>query len=164
MYNPSFRFKKNYKEIMKTKKIQQKFLTILLSIFILQVYFNIASADEELHTLSGFVTGCSSKHPIHIILYDENSFKDWTAIKESIYEPTPSEECKMPFTLNVPKGSYTIAAFEDENNNQKLDTFFFVPTEPTGFFQKFSGMSAPKFENIKFDVDGDFIGADVELQ
>ena len=135
---------------MKTKKIQQKFLTILLSIFILQVYFNIANADEELHTVSGFVTGCSSKHS--------------TAIKESIYEPTPSEECKMPFTLNVPKGSYTIAAFEDENNNKKLDTFFFVPTEPTGFFQKFSGMSAPKFENIKFDVDGDFVGADVELQ
>ena len=149
---------------MKTKKIQQKFLTILLSIFILQVYFNIANADEELHTVSGFVTGCSSKHPIHIILYDENSFKDWTAIKESIYEPTPSEECMMPFTVNVPKGSYTIAAFEDENNNKKLDTFFFVPTEPTGFFQKFSGMSAPKFENIKFDVYGDFIGADVELQ
>ena len=149
---------------MKTKKIQQKFLTILLSIFILQVYFNIANADEELHTVSGFVTGCTSKHPIHIILYDENSFKDWTAIKESIYEPTPSEECKMLFTLNVPKGSYTIAAFEDENNNKKLDTFFFVPTEPTGFFQKFSGMSAPKFENIKFDVDGDFVGADVELQ
>ena len=149
---------------MKTKKIQQKFLTILLSIFILQVYFNIANADEELHTVSGFVTGCSSKHSIHIILYDENSFKDWTAIKESIYEPTLSEECKMLFTLNVPKGSYTIAAFEDENNNKKLDTFFFVPTEPTGFFQKFSGMSAPKFENIKFDVDGDFVGADVELQ
>ena len=149
---------------MKTKKIQQKILTILLSIFILPVYFNIANADEELHTVSGFVTGCSSKHPIHIILYDENSFKDWTAIKENIYEPTPSDECKMPFTLNVPKGSYTIAAFEDENSNKKLDTFFFVPTEPTGFFQKFSGMSAPKFENIKFDVDGDFVGADVELQ
>ena len=75
---------------MKTIKIQQKSLTILLSIFILLVYFNIANADEELHTVSGFVTGCSSKHSIHIILYDENSFKDWTAIKESIYEPTPS--------------------------------------------------------------------------
>ena len=74
-----------------------------MSIFILQVYFNIANADEELHTLSGFVTGCSSKHPIHIILYDENSFKDWTAINESIYEPTLSEECKMLFTLNDPK-------------------------------------------------------------
>ena len=114
--------------------------------------------------MTGFVTGCSSKHPIHIILYDETSFKDWTAIEESIYEPTESEECKVPFTLNIPNGSYTIAAFEDENNNKKLDTFFFVPTEPTGFFQKFSGMSAPKFENIKFDVDGDFVGADVELQ
>jgi len=87
-----------------------------------------------------------------------------TAIEESIYEPTGSEECKVPFTLNTPKGSYTIAAFEDENNNKKLDFFFFIPKEPSGFFRKFSGMSAPKFEKLKFDVDSDFVGADVDLQ
>ena len=146
---------------MKTNK--QK-LVIFLSIITLQVCFNSASADEELYTVSGFVTGCSSKHSIHVILYDEISFKDMTAIEESIYEPTGSEDCKVPFTLNTPKGSYTIAAFEDENNNKKLDFFFFIPKEPSGFFRKFTGMSAPKFEKLKFDVDGDFFGADVELQ
>ena len=146
---------------MKTNK--QK-LVIFLSFITLQVCFNSASADEELYTVSGFVTGCSSKHSIHVILYDEISFKDMTAIEESIYEPTGSEECKVPFTLNTPKGSYTIAAFEDENNNKKLDFFFFIPKEPSGFFRTFSGMSAPKFEKLKFDVDGDFVGANVELQ
>ena len=146
---------------MKTNK--QK-LVIFLSIITLQICFNSASADEELYTVSGFVTGCSSKHSIHVILYDEISFKDMTAIEESIYEPTGSEECKVPFTLNTPKGSYTIAAFEDENNNKKLDFFFFIPKEPSGFFRTFSGMSAPKFEKLKFDVDGDFVGANVELQ
>ena len=145
------------------KTIKKK-LVIFLSIITLQVCFNSASADEELYTVSGFVTGCSSKHSIHVILYDEISFKDMTAIEESIYEPTGSEECKVPFTLNTPKGSYTIAAFEDENNNKKLDFFFFIPKEPSGFFRKFSGMSAPKFEKLKFDVDSDFFGADVELQ
>ena len=145
------------------KTINKK-LVIYLSTITLQVCFNSANANEELHTVTGYVTGCSSKHPIHIILYDETSFKDWTAIEESIYEPTESEECKVPFTLNIPNGSYTIAAFEDKNNNKKLDTFFFVPTEPTGFFREFNGMSAPKFEKLKFDVDGDFVGADVELQ
>ena len=142
----------------------KKNLAIFLSIITLHICFNIASADEELYTVSGFVTGCSSKHPIHVILYDETSFKDMTAIEESIYEPTGSEDCKVPFTLNTPKGSYTIAAFEDENNNKKLDFFFFIPKEPSGFFRTFSGMSAPKFEKLKFDVDGDFFGADVELQ
>ena len=146
---------------MKTNK--QK-LVIFLSIITLQVCFNSASADEELYTVSGFVTGCSSKHSIHVILYDEISFKDMTAIEESIYEPTGSEDCKVPFTLNTPKGSYTIAAFEDENNNKKLDFFFFIPKEPSGFFRKFSGMSAPKFEKLKFDVNSDFVGANVELQ
>ena len=145
------------------KTIKKK-LSISLSIITLQISFNSSYADEELYKVSGFVTGCSSKHSIHVSLYDENSFQDMTAIQESIYEPTESEECKVPFTLNVPKGSYTIAAFEDENNNKKLDFFFFIPKEPSGFFRTFSGMSAPKFEKLKFDVDGDFVGANVELQ
>jgi len=145
------------------KKINKK-LSISFSIITLQVCFNSSYADEELYTVSGFVTGCSSKHSIHVSLYDEASFQDMTAIQESIYEPTGSEECKVPFSLNAPKGSYTIAAFEDENNNKKLDFFFFIPKEPSGFFRTFSGMSAPKFEKLKFDVDGDFFGADVELQ
>ena len=142
----------------------KKKLVIFLSIITLHVNFNTVSADEKLYTVSGFVTGCSSKHPIHVILYDETSFKDMTAIEESIYEPTGSEDCKVPFTLNTPKGSYTIAAFEDENNNKKLDFFFFIPKEPSGFFRKFSGISAPKFEKLKFDVNSDFVGANVELQ
>jgi len=145
-------------------KRNKKKLLLLLSIITLQVCFNSSYAEKELYTVSGFVSGCSSKNSIHVILYDETSFKDMAAIQETIYEPTGSEECKVPFTLNTPKGSYTIAAFEDENNNNKLDFFFFIPKEPSGFFRKFSGMSAPKFEKLKFDVDGDFFGADVELQ
>ena len=142
----------------------KKNLVLFLSTITLQFCFSSTYANEDLYTVSGFVTGCSSKHSIHISLYDEASFKDMTAIQESIYEPTGSEECKVPFSLNAPKGSYTIAAFEDENNNKKLDFFFFIPKEPSGFFRKFSGMSAPKFEKLKFDVDGDFDDADVELQ
>jgi len=145
------------------KRIKKK-LVIFLSILTLPVCFINAYADEKLYTVSGFVTGCSSKHSIHVSLYDKNSFQDMTAIQESIYEPTENEECKVPFTLNIPKGSYTIAAFEDKNNNKKLDFFFFIPREPSGFFRAFSGMSAPKFEKLKFDVDADFVGADVELQ
>ena len=142
----------------------KKNLAIFLSIITLSVYFINAYADEELYKVSGFITGCSSKHSVHVILYDEVSFKDMTAIQENIYEPTGNGECKIPFSLNTPQGSYTIAAFEDENNNKKLDFFFFIPKEPSGFFRTFSGMSAPKFEKLKFDVDGDFFGADVELQ
>ena len=92
------------------KTIKKK-LVIFLSTITLQVCFNSASADEELYAVTGFVTGCSSKHSIHVILYNEASFKDMIPIEESIYEPTDGEECKVPFTLNTPKGSYTIAAF-----------------------------------------------------
>ena len=145
------------------KSIKKKFV-IFLSIITVSVYSINVYADEELYRVSGFITGCSSKHSVHVILYDEASFKDMTAIQENIYEPTGNGECKIPFSLNTPQGSYTIAAFEDENNNNKLDFFFFIPKEPSGFFRTFSGMGAPKFEKLKFDVDGDFFDADVELQ
>ena len=136
-------------------------LTISLAMLFL---FGIAKANDEVYTISGIVTGCSSKNPIHVLLYNEVVFKDMAHIQENIYQPDKSQECYVPYMLEVQKGSYVVAAFEDKNKNNKLDFFFFIPKEPSGFFRKFSGISAPKFEKLKFDVDGNVVGANVELQ
>ncbi len=130
----------------------------------MMLLFGIVQANEQVYTLSGVVTGCSSKNPIHVLLYNEAVFKDMDHIQENVYQPDKSGECSVPYTLKVQKGSYVVAAFEDKNKNNKLDFFFFIPKEPSGFFRKFSGMSAPKFDKLKFDVDGDIVNANVELQ
>ena len=147
------------KNLTTTKNITT-FIISLAMMFLL----GIAKANDEVYTVSGMVTGCSSKKPIHVLLYNEVVFKDMAHIQENIYQPDKSQECYVPYMLEVQKGSYVVAAFEDKNKNNKLDFFFFIPKEPSGFFRKFSGMSAPKFEKLKFDVDGNVVDANVELQ
>ena len=57
----------------------------------------------------------------------------------------------------IPKGVYAIACYHDENNNGKLDTNFFgIPTEGTGASNNAKGsLGPPKFQNAKFNVEGD---------
>ena len=145
-------------------KLNLKLFTIFLSLFTLQGILNISKADDHLHTVSGYVTGCSSKHSVHVLIYEELGFNDgMNHSQETIIEPTKNGPCSVPFSFNKATGSYALASFEDKNNNGKLDFFFFIPKEPAGFY-KFSGMGAPKFENMKIDVNGDINDIEIVLQ
>ena len=57
-------------------KLNLKLFTIFLSLFALQGILNISKADDHLHTVSGYVTGCSSKHSVHVLIYEELGFND----------------------------------------------------------------------------------------
>ena len=145
-------------------KLNLKLFTIFLALFTLQGILNISKADDHLHTVSGSITGCSTKHSVHVLIYEESGFNDrMNHSQEAIIEPTKSDSCSVPFSFNKPTGSYALASFEDKNNNGKLDFFFFIPKEPAGFY-KFSGMGAPKFEKMKIDVNGDINDIEIVLQ
>ena len=138
-----------------------KFLAI--SLLISFSGFNSALADDHLHAVSGSVSGCSNKHAVHILLYEETGFNDgMNHSQEIIINPDNSADCTVPFNFNKPTGSYALASFEDKNGNGKLDFFFFIPKEPAGFY-KFSGMGAPKFEKMKIDVNGDINDIEIVL-
>ena len=109
---------------MKSKSI---LLAVFLSVFILS-FFNIASADGHLHKVSGTVTGCSSKHAVHVLIYEEAGFKGMNHSQENIYSPTPGGDCSVDFSMEVPTGPYALASFEDKNGNGELDFFFFIPS------------------------------------
>lgn len=144
-------------------KLNLKLFTIFLSLFALQGILNISKADDHLHTVSGYVTGCSSKHSVHVLIYEESGFNDgMNHSQETIIEPTKNGPCSVPFSFNKATGSYALASFEDKNNNGKLDFFFFIPKEPAGFY-KFSGMGAPKFKKMKIDVNGDINDIEIVL-
>ena len=144
--------------IMKSKSI---LLAVFLSVFVLS-FFNIASADGHLHKVSGTVTGCSSKHAVHVLIYEEAGFKGMNHSQENIYSPTKGDNCSIDFSMEVPSGPYALASFEDKNGNGELDFFFFIPKEPAGFYQ-FSGMGAPKFDKMKVDVNGDINNIEIVL-
>ena len=136
-------------------------LAIFLSVFVFS-FFNIANADDHLHKVSGMVSGCSSKHAVHVLIYEESGFKEMNHSQENIYNPVKGNDCIVNFSMEVPKGPYALASFEDKNGNGKLDFFFFIPKEPAGFYQ-FNGMGAPKFDKMKIDVNGDIDNIEIVL-
>ena len=143
-------------------KLNLKLITLFLSLFVLQASINISKADDHMHTVSGTVTGCSTKNSVHVLIYEESGWKGMNHSQEKIYEPSKSGTCDVSWSMEVPSGPYALASFEDENGNGKLDFFFFIPKEPAGFYQ-FSGMGAPKFDKMKIDVDKDMINIEIAL-
>ena len=137
--------------------INFKLFTIFLALFAMQ-----AIADSHMHTVSGTVTGCSTKNAVHVLIYEESGWKGMNHSQEKIYEPSKSGTCDVSWSMEVPSGPYALASFEDENGNGKLDFFFFIPKEPAGFYQ-FSGMGAPKFDKMKIDVDKDMDSIEIAL-
>jgi uncharacterized protein (DUF2141 family) len=57
----------------------------------------------------------------------------------------------------LPKGTYAVACYHDENGNGKLDANFFgIPTEGTGSSNNAAGfLGPPKFRDAKFPLDRD---------
>lgn len=58
---------------------------------------------------------------------------------------------------NLNPGTYGIALYHDLNENEELDTNLFgAPNEPFGFSGNPKiGFSAPKFDDFKFEFDGE---------
>ena len=140
-----------------------KLFTLFLPLFLLQSIFNISKADNHLHSISGVITGCSSKNPVYVLMYEESGFNDgMNHSQENVYDPIKGEECNVAFNFKQPSGSYALASFEDKNGNGKLDFFFFIPKEPAGFY-KFSGMGAPNFDKMKIEVNKDINNIEIVL-
>ncbi len=143
---------------MKSKSL---LIATFLSFFVFS-FFNIVNADGHLHKVSGAVSGCSSKHAVHVLMYEESGFKEMNHSQEKIYNPIKGNECIVNFNMEVQTGQYALASFEDKNGNGKLDFFFFIPKEPAGFYQ-FNGMGAPKFDKMKIDINGDIDNIEIVL-
>jgi uncharacterized protein (DUF2141 family) len=59
--------------------------------------------------------------------------------------------------VDIPKGEYGISAFQDENNNGKLDkNVMGIPSEDFACSNNAKGfMGPPKYEDAKFSIDKD---------
>ena len=77
-----------------------------------------AMADSHMHTVSGTVTGCSTKNAVHVLIYEESGWKGMNHSQEKIYEPSKSGTCDVSWSMEVPSGPYALASFEDENGLQ----------------------------------------------
>ncbi len=105
----------------------------------LTVYF------ENLEKTGGTIRLALYTSPEHFMVEEKAILHNFKIVKPG----------KMEVALpNLPYGTYAFAVFQDENENNKLDTNLLgVPTEPYAFSKiPPSKWRVPKFEEVKFDI------------
>lgn len=67
---------------------------------------------------------------------------------------------------HIAPGTYSMASFHDENNNDKLDTGIFgIPTEGLGFSNNAKGsMGPPKYKDASFAFPGGALVQDLKMK
>ncbi|GHT50489.1 hypothetical protein FACS189440_18000 [Bacteroidia bacterium] len=116
-----------------------------------------ASALSAQNKLTIVVSGIEEVEGHLIVgLYDKENFQ-----KKPIngqYVKVDKETMTIVLEDILP-GEYAVSLFQDENDNQKLDTGFLgIPTEKYGFSNNAKGQfGPPSYEDCKFIVDGDTV-------
>ena len=105
------------------------------------------------------MSGGSGKHTVHVALWEEKDFLR-RAIQETFI--IPGGEAKYSFS--VTPGRWAISAYEDRNENGKLDTGFLGPRAPHGFWRPFDGRRRPRFRDVATALDHDVSDADIALK
>lgn len=96
----------------------------------------------------------SIKGNLLVAVYDKeehyNSNNNWVAVKKVKVEgPTMS----LDFVA-LPSGNYAVKLFQDENENNQIDTGANgIPTEPYGFSNNGGSYGPPSFNEAKVVVD-----------
>jgi uncharacterized protein (DUF2141 family) len=109
--------------------------------------------------LSGRITGASGKHTVRVALWDQAGFLEHP-VRELRFEPGAD----LSFRFEVAPGRWALSAFEDRNENGKLDMGVFGPKEPSGFWRPFHAWRRPKFEDVAQPVEQDTGDANIRLQ
>jgi uncharacterized protein (DUF2141 family) len=127
--------------------------TILILAIIFSGIFSTNAQENETFDLTIEVNGIKNNQgKIFIAIYDseETFLNKATGIIAEIKHKKSTGIFK-----GLKKGTYAVSLFQDENNNQKMDTKIFgIPKEPYGFSNGASGfMGPPKFKDAKFHLD-----------
>ncbi len=109
-------------------------------------------------TLSGKVTGGSGKHTIYVALWDEHNF-----LHKPVQQIRIAAGTTPDFHFNVPPGRWALSAYEDKNENGKLDMGLFGPSEPSGFWHPFHAWRKPRFSDVAVQVDYEIDGIEIKL-
>ncbi|MFC2136576.1 DUF2141 domain-containing protein [Bacteroidota bacterium] len=125
-----------------------------LSIFLLFLISLKISAQDNTYNISGELTLTKTQGQVYIYLVDKESFEvPFSGIDTIIYKAN-SNTINFEFD-SVKKGQYSIRAFQDLNNNKKLDKKYFIPFEPWVMSWNGEKTFPPKFENVSFYLNKD---------
>lgn len=91
---------------------------------------------------------------LYVAVYDsQEALKKNIPVQAFILE---TEQESITKTLTLPAGEYYVSAYQDVNNNEKLDTNFLgIPREPVGI-SNYSGSGIPGgFDKHKMSIDAE---------
>lgn len=139
----------------------QKLFAVILAIWVCTSNITATNADSTSRvTISGHVLGASGAHSIYVMLLDSAGFP-----------MQPVQQLRLPpgadssFSIKVAPGRWAISAFEDLNDNGKLDIRSFgPPKEPSGFWRPFNAMRKPEFNDVMSQIDSTISGTDVKIR
>lgn len=140
--------------------MQKLIIILILSIFSL---LGLHAQESDKNIVVNVSNISSNEGAISIALYDsESNFlkKPFEGKRIEIKD----NACTITFE-NIPKGTYAISLYHDENGNGKMDTnFMHIPKEDYGCSNNARGfMGPPKWEDAKFELKQENITQHIEL-
>ncbi|MBQ0732687.1 DUF2141 domain-containing protein [Aquimarina celericrescens] len=125
------------------------FLTLLIALLILSTSSFAQTSYRSIDIIIDNIQ--SNDGTLRIGLYkSEESFLKKTY--KSINVKAQKESVEV-FFKDVEEGEYAISLYHDKDDNQKMNTFFKIPTEPYGVSNNAKGrFGPPKWEDAKFEV------------
>ena len=144
-----------------------KYLLVIVAGFaVLPAISQQKGPDTGPFSICGIVSGYQPGKAVYLALYSsERNFRTGKFTKAIILlkDTLGADSFHYCFT-GVGKGEYMIAAFQDMNNDEKLNTGMFGrPVEPYRMFRPYKGLYSPTFEKCKFTIDSIFAGADIRF-
>jgi uncharacterized protein (DUF2141 family) len=119
---------------------------------------SVSAANVEVH-VSAVAAG---KGKVNVAVCDKERF-----LKDCVYSgSSPAQSDTTVVTIkNVPKGTWAVLAYQDENQNDKLDrNFIGIPSENYGFSRDARGrFGPPDYEEAAIEVGDDVTVAKVRL-
>jgi uncharacterized protein (DUF2141 family) len=134
-------------------------MTVSFLLLNLALAFYAHASEPPTVTIAGRITGASGHHSVYVALWSDQHFLDTPV--QSIHLP-PETDGRFRFTAAA--GRWGVSAFEDVNENGRLDMGMFGPKEPNGFWREFRGHHKPHFEEIAVQVDHDLTDANIALR
>jgi len=127
----------------------------------------ISNAGGNFYKISGRIRGLTGEHKVHVNIYSSaRDFKSGFASKSLIIYPDKIREGRGEYYFFMSEGEYLINAFEDINDDGKLNCggFFNAPAEPYGFYRKFRPfLNSVSFEKLKFNLNKEIKNANITL-
>jgi len=116
-------------------------------------------ADPPTVTLAGRVSGGSGRHTVVVALWREQDF-----LRRPVAIARIAAGDELSFAFQVDRGRWALGAFEDVNENGRLDVGRLGPREPTGMWRPFRAWRHPRFDDVAAHVQRDTPDADIRLR